>query len=222
MIGFYALIAATLAVNTILLAVLAWAYHSPRFAHRRISQRPAIKVARLARLRTMGVISTLSLAAVIAPTYFLHDVLFHERPTPWWEIALQSVGVLMLYDFLYYFLHRTMHHKRLMRWVHGVHHRARNPSTLESFFQHPVELLAGLGLLFACVAAFGPIHVLTFQIVFFVYSNLNILIHSGLALPFGGPVNFLTKKHHVHHQDDFAKNYASLTPLPDRIFGTAG
>lgn len=222
MFGFYALVGATLAVNTILLAVLAWVYHSPRFSHRRISARPAIKVERAERLRTMGIISTLSLVAVIAPTYFFFDVLFHDRATPWWTIAAQSVGILLLYDFLYYFLHRTLHHKKLMRLVHGVHHRARNPSTLESFFQHPIELLLGLGLLFACIAVVGPVHVLTFQIVFFVYSNLNIVIHSGLVLPWGGPINFLTKKHHVHHQDDFAKNYASLTPLPDRLFGTAG
>jgi sterol desaturase/sphingolipid hydroxylase (fatty acid hydroxylase superfamily) len=222
MVRFYVLIAATLAVNTLLLAVLAWAYHSPRFAHRRISARPAIKVSRNERLRTMSIISTLSLVAVIAPTYFLYDVLFHENATPWWTIALQAVGILVVYDFFYYFLHRTLHHKRLMRLVHGVHHRARNPSTLESFFQHPVELLLGLGLLFACTFAFGPVHVITFQIVFFVYSNLNILVHSGLNLPYGGPINFLTRKHHVHHQDDFAKNYASLTPLPDRLFGTAG
>ena len=219
MVRFYLLIGATLAVNTVLLGVLAWAYHSPRFSHRRLSDRPAIKVKRAERLKTMAVISTLSLLFVFAPTYFLHDALFVDGATPWWKIAGQSVAVLVLYDFLYYFAHRTMHHKRLMRLVHGVHHRARNPSTLESFFQHPIELGVGLGLLFFCTWVVGPIHVMAFQIVFFVYSNLNILIHSGLRLSIA-PVDLITRKHHVHHQDDFAKNYASITPLPDLLFGT--
>ncbi|MBX3251988.1 MAG: sterol desaturase family protein [Myxococcales bacterium] len=224
MLRFYVLVAATLAVNAVLIGVLAWAYHSPRFRHRRISLRPGIKVARAERLRTMSVISTLSLAAVVGPTYLFFDDLFHARDTALWLVALQAVGVLLVYDFAYYWLHRAMHDKRLMRLVHGVHHRARNPSTLESFFQHPVELLAGLGLLYASVVVLGPIHVDAFIIAFFVYSNANILIHSGLVLPtpFAAPINALTKKHHVHHQDDFAKNYSSLTPLPDRLFGTWG
>ena len=34
-------------------------------------------------------------------------------------------------------------------------------------------------------------------------------------------LNFLTKKHQVHHLNDMSKNYSSLTPLPDLIFGTA-
>ena len=219
---FFTVVAATLASNAILLGVLAWAYHSPRLAHRRISPKSGIKVAWPKRLRIMAVISTLSLAAVILPSWLLFEHLVHERPTAWWVVALQAVGILTIYDFVYYGLHRTLHHKKLMRFVHGVHHRARNPSALESFYLHPIELLAGLALLYGATLAIGPVHVHAFLIAFFVYSTLNIVIHSGLVVPGFGPLNFLTKKHHVHHQDDFAKNYSSLTPLPDLLFGTAG
>ncbi len=222
MIVFYGVIAAILAFDALLLGGLAWAYHSPRFASRRLSDRPSIKVSKANRLGTMALISTLSLAAVVGPTWFLREHLVTAEATAWWMIALQAVGILFVYDFLYYGLHRTMHHKKLMRWVHGMHHRVRNPSALESFYLHPVELLAGLGLLYVSTLLIGPVHQVAFLIAFFVYSTLNITIHSGLDLKSLGPLNFLTKKHQVHHLADMSKNYSSLTPLPDKLFGTAG
>jgi sterol desaturase/sphingolipid hydroxylase (fatty acid hydroxylase superfamily) len=222
MLVFYGVIAAILAFDALLLGVLAWAYHSPRFADRRLSDRPSIKVSKKNRLGTMALISTLSLAAVIGPTYLLGERLVTAEATPWWLIAVQVVGILFVYDFLYYGLHRTMHHKKLMRWVHGMHHRVRNPSALESFYLHPIELLAGLGLLYVSTLLIGPVHQVAFLIAFFVYSTMNITIHSGLDLKSLGPLNFLTKKHQVHHLSDMSKNYSSLTPLPDKVFGTAG
>ncbi|MAQ16358.1 MAG: hypothetical protein CMN30_16405 [Sandaracinus sp.] len=218
---FYGVVAVTLLFDAVLLGSLAWAYHSPRFADRRLSDRPSIKVDPRNRLMVMAMISTLSLAAVMGPSYLLFDHLVHFEPTAWWVVALQAIGILTIYDFVYYVLHRTLHHKKLMRLVHGMHHRVRNPSALESFYLHPIELLAGLGLLFGSTLLIGPVHVSAFLIAFFVYSTLNIVIHSGLDLRFFGPLNFLTKKHQVHHLNDMSKNYSSLTPLPDLIFGTA-
>ena len=101
-----------------------------------------------------------------------------------------------------------------------MHHRARNPTALESFYLHPIELFAGIILMLAATVVVGPINHVAYLIVFFVYSILNIIVHSGLNLPLMGPTNFLTRKHHVHHQDDFGKNFSSLTPLPDLFFGT--
>lgn len=220
---FYVLVSATLALDTALLAFLAWAYHSPRFAEHRIHHGAEMRVAKKHRLRNMAITSTLSLTTVIGVTYALYDRLLTERAMPAWMIAAQVLGILLIYDFAYYFLHRGMHHKAVLRLVHGVHHRARNPSALESFYQHPAELLAGLFLLFASTYVIGPVHIYAFAATFLIYSTLNILVHSGLdsgwKLLF--PIDFLTRKHHVHHMVDPQKNYSSLTPLPDMLFGTA-
>ncbi len=224
MFEFYSIVAAAMVFDVVVLAILVWAFASPRFAAQRISQAPTMKVSRSARLENIAVSSTLSLLTVVGGTYALFDVLFHQRETPLWLIALQGVGILVVYDFLYYFMHRGMHNKKVMRFVHGVHHRARNPSSLESFYLHPAELFAGLALLMLCTFIVGPVHIYSFGAAFFIYSPLNIVIHCGLRFknPLLAPITFLTKKHHVHHMDDFGRNYASLTPLPDLVFRTYG
>lgn len=215
-------VSAIFGVNTLLVAGLTLAFRSKRFAAQRISSAAPIQVSTSHRLKTMAVISTLSLVTIYGASYLLSDRLVHERPAPIWMIALQALAILLIYDFAYYFAHRGMHHPKMLRWVHGVHHRARNPSALESFYQHPIELLIGLGLMFASTLAIGPVHLYAFGAAFFVYSNVNILVHSGLdtqrwwLLPFDA----LARKHHVHHMVDPKKNYSSLTLLPDLVFGT--
>lgn len=217
------LVAATLTFNGVLIAFLVWAYHAPRFASCRMSHKVSMKVPWSTRARIMVTTSVLSLLTVFGMMRLAHAALIYAAPSSLWSILAEALLVLLVYDFAYYFLHRLMHVKKLMRWVHGVHHRARNPSALESFYLHPAELFAGLFLLFAATYVVGPVHVHAFAIAFFVYSTLNILVHSGLDTrkPWLAPIDFLARKHHVHHQDDFAKNYSSLTPLPDLLFGTA-
>ena len=219
----YVLVGAVLAIDTALLALLVWAYHSPRFAAHRIGGPPPMRLPWQHRLRTMSTTSTLSLATVLGVIYLLHDHLLHDRPVAAWTIPMQAAAILLVYDFAYYFLHRAMHQWTLLRGVHGVHHRARNPSALESFYQHPVELLAGLALLFGATWVVGPVHVRAFALTFLVYSTLNILVHAGLVsrVPALAPLDFLVRKHHAHHASDPHKNYSTMTPLPDWLFGTA-
>jgi sterol desaturase/sphingolipid hydroxylase (fatty acid hydroxylase superfamily) len=53
-----------------------------------------------------------------------------------------------------------------------------------------------------------------------VYSWVNIIIHGGVELPVPY-LRLVARKHAVHHVDMRSGNYASLSPLPDLIFGTA-
>ena len=182
-----------------------------------------MKVPARERLINIAWSSALSLGLVFGLTYALYNVAIHTDPTPVWRIVLQILAILLVYDFAYYFLHRTMHHKKLMRFVHAVHHRVHNPTAMESFYLHPIELAAGLTLLMACTWAVGPVHIYAFAAVFLIHSTLNIVVHSGLASGHWilWPIDHLTRKHYVHHRGDFDRNYASLTPLPDMLFGTA-
>lgn len=224
MLELYVLVAITLTLNTALIGVLSWAYRAPRFSGKRIHPGPGMQLPWPHRMRMMSMTSTLSLLIVLGTIYFGFERLFTTAPTPAYVIALQAAGILLVYDFTYYFAHRAMHHPKALRYVHGIHHRARNPSSLEALYQHPAELLVGLFLLFGSTYVVGPVHIHAFAATFFVYSILNILVHSGLDTKSAllRPIDFLTRKHHVHHHDDPQKNYSSLTPLPDLLFGTAG
>ena len=166
--------------------------------------------------------AVLSAAFVLVVAHGLYAHLMHDGATPIWRIALEAVGILAVYDFLYYFMHRFLFHEwKLLRRVHTVHHAAKHPNALHSLWMHPVENLAGLVLLMVSTLVIGPVHVYAFAFAFIVYSFLNIAIHSGLDLPGMRAFGYLARKHDKHHQNMQAGNFASITPLPDILFGTA-
>jgi sterol desaturase/sphingolipid hydroxylase (fatty acid hydroxylase superfamily) len=223
-LAFYAPILATLVFDAVLLASLAWAYHAKRFEPRRISMKPSMKIPARERLLNIAVSSVLSLGLVFGLTYLLYQTTLHTRATSAGRMAFDILAILVVYDFAYYWLHRGMHHKSVMKYVHAVHHRVHNPTAMESFYLHPIELCAGLTLLVVCTWLVGPVHIYAFAAVFFLHSTLNITVHSGLVSGrwWLRPIDHLTHKHYIHHAGDFDKNYASLTPLPDMLFGTRG
>jgi Delta7-sterol 5-desaturase len=221
---FYTIVVGILAADGALLALLAYAYHAKRFQPYRISMKESMKVPNRERLQNIGFISVLSLLAVFGMTWGIYPYAFHQHPTSGLRIALEIVSILLVYDFAYYWLHRLMHHKKLMKYVHAVHHEVHNPTAMESFYLHPIELFAGLALLIGCTWLIGPVHIYSFAVVFFVHSTLNITVHSGLASKrwWLFPIDHLTQKHYIHHARNYDNNYASLTPFWDMLFGTRG
>ena len=216
-------IGVTLALDAALLAFLSWAFRSPRFERFHIRKVMPIRVSAANYRWTVATTGALSMLATVGLIYGLAPWTITEAARPWWRIGLECVGVLAIYDFAYYFLHRLLHAKRLMPLVHGVHHRVRFPSALESLYLSPVEMFLGLALLMAVIALVGPIHWVAFVFVFFVYSTLHIVIHSGMIFPNKafGVLNYLTLKHYKHHYNKHGHNYASVTPLPDIVFRTS-
>ncbi len=164
--------------------------------------------------------SVMSTAISLGATWAFAAHLFVDAGVPLWRGALQAVAILALYDALYYAMHRFLFHQwSVLRRVHAVHHRVRYPTTTDSLFFHPLEGFLGLSLLLLCTWIVGPVHVYAFGACFFVYSWVNIIIHGGVDLPIPY-LGLVARKHARHHVDMRAGNYASLSPLPDMIFGT--
>lgn len=168
--------------------------------------------------------SIASTGLVFAVTNLARPHLFVDGPRPAWRIAAEIVAVLLAYDLGYYLLHRFAFHKwSVGSRIHAVHHRIRTPYARDSLYIHPVETLAGVGLLLACTWLVGPIGVWSFGGVFLVYSLLNIFIHSAFHLPFF-PFRWLSAlpaHHDAHHRSMKGGYYASITPIWDVVFGTA-
>lgn len=165
----------------------------------------------------------LSVSMVYGWAYLLQDYIFYTEMKAWWRVPVEMLAILAVYDVLYYLLHRFPFHQwGWLKRVHAVHHMAKFPIAVDSLFLHPVENFAGLALLNFCIWIVGPVHIYSFALCYFVYSLLNIVVHGGIVLPF--PMNYFTllaRKHDKHHATMTGGNFASITPLPDILFGTA-
>lgn len=202
------------------MAGLTAAYRMPFTRERRIREEPKRKLSGLRYTLRVAANGTLSGAMVFALALGLQDHLFYGGPAAaWWRYPLEFLAVLLSYDLLYYLLHRYPFHVwGPLKRVHTVHHMARYPIATDSLYIHPVETILGVLLLMTCTWMVGPVSIYSFAAAFFVYSQLNVIIHGGLDVPL---VGFMARKHDQHHTSMRAGNYASITPLPDLLFGTA-
>jgi sterol desaturase/sphingolipid hydroxylase (fatty acid hydroxylase superfamily) len=218
------LLIVVLLLSGVLLLATKLAYHWPRLASARIHPEPGRKL-RGARLypRVVGNM-VLSGGLVFVLAYATYPWLIVEGSPSVPRLVLDAFLVLLLYDFLYYWMHRVAFHAwGPLRRVHVVHHAVRHPHSVDSLYLHPVETFLGLALLVVCTVIVGPVHAVTFSVTFAVYSFLNILVHCGLDLPFFPfrALGYLARKHDIHHTSMKGGNFASLTPIFDRLFGTA-
>ncbi len=213
-----------LALSGGLLIGLTLLFRMPVTANHRIREEPvrSLKGPEFWRIAVFN--SVLSISMVYGLTYLLYAFLFYEEAASPWRMLLEGVGILITYDFAYYFVHRYPFHQwRLLRRVHAVHHTVRYPTAYDSLYMHPLENAIGLLLLMLCTFLVGPVSIYSFAGVFVVYSFLNILNHAGLDLPFFPfrTITALSRKHDRHHVSMRSGNYASITPLFDLLFGTA-
>ena len=57
----------------------------------------------------------------------------------WWWMPLSLLIALLLHETYYYWLHRWMHHPKIFRTVHKVHHDSNITSPWTAFSFHPIE-----------------------------------------------------------------------------------
>lgn len=211
-----------LGFDGILMGYLMWAVQSDRYKSFRIRTPKTYRIPKDKKYKNIAMNMGISLALIFGAVGLLNEFLIYEGEASGVLVFGEVVASLLLYDFLYYFMHRGMHHPKLMKFVHGTHHYVRFPTALESIYVHPIEGIAGLSLLMISVAVIGPVSALSFAIIFFIHSTVNILVHSNLDLP--NPAlklfNFWAQKHDIHHGKHLNKNYASITPFWDFLFGT--
>jgi sterol desaturase/sphingolipid hydroxylase (fatty acid hydroxylase superfamily) len=215
---FFICFAGALVLDALLLVVL----DSKTLAKYRIRTSPVPVIPPTRRRINTGLNNLLSLAFFAAYFYFIGEQTLYAGWPGVTKFLGEVLGVLLLYDFMYYFFHRAMHIRKIMRFCHAVHHRVRFPMARESVFLHPFETVAGLGLLILAIAILGPVSTPSFLAIFLLHSSINLIVHSNLVFPH--PVfrlfNFWVTKHDVHH-NKARNNYASIFPFWDQAFGTS-
>jgi sterol desaturase/sphingolipid hydroxylase (fatty acid hydroxylase superfamily) len=223
----FAMIAGSIVAAGVVMTALTTFYRSPASENRQLRD-PKTRPSGASDFRQRWIVNALvSIGLIGALTYGLYPYLFTEAPTALTRIAWEGLAILGLYDFFYYLVHRYPFHEwKVLRSVHAVHHVVKTPSAADSLYLHPIETTLGLSLVWICAgivtAIAGPVSIYSFGWAFFVYSMLNVVIHSGLKLPAFpfAPINYLTERHQKHHVGMNAKNYSSVSPTMDLLFGT--
>jgi sterol desaturase/sphingolipid hydroxylase (fatty acid hydroxylase superfamily) len=108
---------------------------------------------------------------------------------PLWWLPLSLIIALVLHETYYYWLHRWMHHPKVFRMVHKVHHDSNITSPWTAFSFHPLEG--------ALQAVFLPL------LLLFLPMHLYVIIIQLTIMTFSSVINHLDieiypKKFHKH------------------------
>ncbi|WP_153796019.1 sterol desaturase family protein [Foetidibacter luteolus] len=137
-------------------------------------------------------------------------------------VWLQAVEVLFFSDLLIYWGHRLQHKVDFLWRFHKVHHSSEHLDWLAAHREHPLDSIYTIGLINL------PAFVMGFQLealaAIVAFRGIwDIYIHSNVRLPIG-PLKMLIgspELHHWHHDiERDAGNYANISPIMDKLFGT--
>ena len=199
-----------------------WAVYSKRFRKYRLRTPVRNPLPAVQRCRNIAMNMALSLAIYFAVVYVGAEYLVRDS-TPGFALFVGEVlASLLLYDFLYYLLHRLLHRPRMMKLIHGVHHKVLYPAAFDGLYIHPVEVAAALVPLFVSIAVVGPISVASFLTVLGVHAFANIVAHTSVVVPHPAfkLTNYWVIRHDRHHYKHLNTNFASIFPFWDMMFGT--
>lgn len=142
----------------------------------------------------------------------------NEKLPTYSNAIMMMFFVYFISDFVFYFIHRTMHH-RLFYWIHKKHHTFNIINTLGAEYASIGELLLSsesfLFLVFFVIYSIHPL--LWFSLLYFKLF-VNIELHSGYHLPFS--ISGIASAHHcLHHLYPYKGRY-SEHPFVDKLFNT--
>lgn len=179
----------------------------------------------LASLRTVLIFSLIGLAIWatdeigIARFYDSAD----ELGWAWFWISL--IILIVAHDAWFYWTHRIMHHPRLFRRFHRLHHRSHNPTPFTSYaFDWRESVVNGVFMLLI-----GWVMPISFFAMFLFTAHMmlrNAMAHCGYELfprtkdgaPFFDWITTVT--HHDLHHAEAGWNYGFYFTFWDRLMGT--
>jgi lathosterol oxidase len=143
----------------------------------------------------------------------------------WGWFVLSIVCAIFIHDAYFYWTHRAMHHPRLFRLFHRVHHLSMNPSPWASYSFAPLEAVVQASI-FPLVALLVPIHPFAFGLFMIWQITFNVLGHTGYEIHPRGLMDLWLKRilntptNHVMHHEKLRGNYGLYFNIWDRLMGT--
>lgn len=158
---------------------------------------------------------TLGLLYLMKDFHRYHDLNTREQPTfigaIFWMVKVWLL--ILISDFLFYWLHYLMHCRWLYKYIHKIHHEWKAPVACRALYAHPVEHIFGNVFPF-----YAPIYLLGLSwgtlLLWTIVTSINTtFVHSGYSFYLLG-----NDKHDLHHQK-FNVNYGVM--VWDNFFGTS-
>ena len=175
---------------------------------------------------TIAIFAFVPLLILHMPAIAKHTTFYTRIPQHGWLYFFLAFPLMFLiHDTYFYFTHRLMHHRKLFKLFHLVHHKSTNPSPWAAYAFHPLEAVVEAGV-FAVFLFTIPIHFLHLFVFFFLMIVYNVYGHLGYELyPAGFHKTIIgrwinTSTSHNQHHQFFKGNYGLYFTFWDRLLGT--
>ena len=159
------------------------------------------------------------------PLSSFSKIFYDINAMPWYYHVFSFLLMMIMHDTYFYWMHRALHHPRIFKIAHLVHHKSTNPSPWAAYSFHPVEAFFE-SLIGPIILLLLPVHIGVF-IGFFIFQIIyNVYGHSGFEFwpkdfhknTIGRWIN--TSIHHNLHHKYNDNSYGLYFTFWDRIMGT--
>ncbi|MFT5165864.1 MAG: lathosterol oxidase [Saprospiraceae bacterium] len=174
---------------------------------------------------SIGIFSIIAWAVFIGPIREYNFLFSKITAMPWWYYLITFPLLFIVHDTYFYWTHRLMHHPRLFKIFHLIHHKSTNPSPWAAYAFHPLEAVVEAGIL-VVISFVIPTHVIFVGTFFLLSIIYNVYGHLGFELyPAGTDKHRVGKwlntsvNHNMHHKY-FDGNYGLYFTFWDRLMHT--
>jgi lathosterol oxidase len=133
--------------------------------------------------------------------------------------------LLIAQDTYFYWVHRLMHHPKIFKYTHLIHHKSTNPTPFAAYSFNAIEAIIE-GALFYLFVFFVPMYVHSYFILITISLFVNTYGHLGFEImPRFIQKSFffkilITSTHHNMHHQYFNGNYGLYFRFWDKIMKT--
>jgi sterol desaturase/sphingolipid hydroxylase (fatty acid hydroxylase superfamily) len=144
----------------------------------------------------------------------------------YWILGYTAVALayIFIHDFFYYWFHRAQHRIPILWRLHSTHHSIEELNAFNDY-HHIFEDLLRVPAVTIPLAMLVSVSLSQIAVTLFLLGIYGRLIHANTKLQIG-PLRYLLAEpryHRIHHSRErphWNKNYSSLFPIWDVIFGT--
>lgn len=142
-----------------------------------------------------------------------------------WYLGISFLGVLILQDTYFYFIHRLFHNSLFFKWLHQGHHGSREPTPWTSFAFDPPEAIIQT-LFFLVIVFVMPLHFITVIAALITMTVWAVFTHLGFEIfPSSFPRHWLGKwligpTHHSTHHRKYTVHYGLYFTWWDKLLNT--